>query len=86
MPTCTAALDPIDFSKNMLLGFKTITHACNVAFHRNITLDSTNKIYRYTVELETCNGCGTELLGTNFVLGPPLPAGYKLEFIRIDRK
>src|SRR5262245_5285131 len=28
MPNCKASLDSIDFSKHMLLGFKTITHAC----------------------------------------------------------
>jgi hypothetical protein len=80
--TCKPSLDPIDFSKHILLGFKTSTHACNAAFHRNIELDHTNKIYRFTVTIETCKGCGTPLLSTNFVIGPQIPAGYTLQFIK----
>jgi hypothetical protein len=41
-----------------------------------------NKEYRYTIEMELCTGCGTELTGTNWVVAPQLPAGYTLKFIQ----
>jgi hypothetical protein len=80
---CTATLDPVDFSKNCLIGFKVRSIACNAVFNRNITIDSANKIYRYTVTVEKCAGCGTNITSTNIVLAPQIPAGYKLEFVSI---
>lgn len=79
------ALDPVDFSKNMILGFKTTTSACNAAFHRKVEIDSLQKQYRYIVEIERCNGCGTELTSSNFVIAPQLPAGFTMTFIRIEK-
>lgn len=82
--TCNASLDAIDFSKNSLLGFKTQTNACNAAFHRNITIDTTAKTYTYTVTIEKCNGCGTGITSTNFVLGKKIPSGYQVKFVKKD--
>jgi hypothetical protein len=77
---CTASLDPIDFSKNCLLGFKVKAIACNAAFHRNVEIDSVKKIYRYTVTVEKCEGCGTDITSTNIILAPQIPMGYSLQF------
>ncbi|MBS3912893.1 MAG: hypothetical protein KG003_00185 [Bacteroidetes bacterium] len=82
--TCAAQLDAIDFSKNVLLGFKTETHACNAAFHRNISIDTTAKTYTFTVTIEKCDGCGTQLMSTNFLIGPKIPAGYQVNFVKKD--
>lgn len=73
-------LDVIDFSKNMLLGYRTLTVACNAAFNRHIAIDTATKVYLYEVTVEKCKGCGTELASNNFVIAPQLPAGYTLKF------
>lgn len=79
-----AALEKVDFSQNMIIGFKTKTNACNVAFHRKVEIDQVNKTYTYTVEVERCGGCGTELASSNFVVAPQLPSGYAIRFVRKD--
>lgn len=78
---CNATLEAVDFSKNCILGLKVRSIACNAVFHRNITIDSAKKIYRYTVNVEKCAGCGTNITSTNIVLAPQIPAGYKVEFV-----
>lgn len=78
---CNASLESVDFSKNIILGFKTKTNACNAAFHRSIDIDTVHKEYRYTVEMENCKGCGTELSSNNIVVAPKIPAGYALKLI-----
>lgn len=75
---CTATLDAVDFNKNCLIGYKVKVVACNVAFHRNIEIDSVKHEYRYTVTTEKCAGCGTDIVSTNIVLAPQVPAGYKV--------
>lgn len=82
---CNASLDAVDFSKNVIIGFKTVTNACNAAFHRSIQIDTVNKLYNYTVEVEKCKGCGTELTSYNIALGPKIPQGYTVKFIRKER-
>lgn len=77
---CTATLDPVDFSQQMIIGYKVKVIACNAAFYRHIELDSANKIYRYTVTTEKCSGCGSDITSTNIVLAPKVPAGYSVKF------
>lgn len=79
---CNSNLDPIDFSNQVLLGLKTEASACNVSFHRKIELDTAKKTYTYTVETNACGGCGTQLNSSNFVIGPKVPAGYSVVFVR----
>lgn len=79
---CNSNLDPIDFSNQVLLGMKTEAAACNVSFHRNIALDTAQKTYTYTVETNACGECGTQLNSSNFALGPKIPPGYRVVFIR----
>ena len=78
---CTATLDAVDFNTNCILGFKVRSIACNAAFHRNIEIDSVAKIYKYTVSVEKCAGCGTNITSTNIVVAPQIPTGYKLQFV-----
>lgn len=79
---CSAELEPVDFSKNMIIGYKTSTNACNAAFHRNISIDTAKKEYVYTVTIETCTGCGTPLTSTNIVVAPQIPSGYNLKLVK----
>lgn len=78
---CTATLDAVDFSKNCIIGYKVKVLACNAAFHRNISIDTTAKTYTYTVSVETCSGCGQEIASPNIMLAPQIPAGYALKFV-----
>ncbi len=81
---CTATLDAVDFSKNCIVGFKVKSVACNAAFHRNIEIDSAAKTYTYSVRVERCKGCGTDITSTNIVVAPQIPAGYKTIFVSIE--
>lgn len=83
---CTPAnLEAVDFTKNMIIGYKIKVNACNVGFHRKIEIDSIKKEYRYSIETELCGGCGTALTGTNFVVAPQIPAGYTLIYSNKNR-
>ena len=76
----TLKLENIDFSKHMLVGYKLKVYACNVAFHRKLIVDDNAKTYTYSIEMEICKGCNTELASPNWVIMPKLPAGYSLRF------
>jgi hypothetical protein len=75
----TANLASIDFDRNILLGINTQTTACNVGYRRVISIDTVEKVYRYTVTVNRCGPCRTKFRDPNFVLGPPLPAGFRFE-------
>jgi hypothetical protein len=64
----------------MLVGYKLKTYACNVAFHRKLIIDDSAKTYTYSIEMELCRGCNSELTSPNWVIMPKLPAGYKMVF------
>lgn len=76
----TQKLEAIDFSQHMLVGYKLKVYACNVAFHRKLIIDDSAKIYTYSIEMEVCKGCNSELTSPNWVIMPKLPAGYKMVF------
>lgn len=76
----TASMAPIDFTQKVLLGYRIKGNACNVAFHRIVEIDDTNKIYKYKVLVESCGGCGTDVTSTNIITAPKIPPGYKLVF------
>ena len=84
---CTpSSLDAVDFSKNMIIGYKIKVNACNVGFHRNISIDTTAKTFNYNIEYDLCRGCGAELTGTNIVVAPQIPLGYTLKFSSKERQ
>ena len=76
----TLKLENIDFTQHMLVGYKLKTYACNVAFHRKLTIDDSSKTYTYAIEQQLCRGCNTELTSPNWVIMPKLPAGYTIVF------
>jgi hypothetical protein len=76
----TLKLENIDFTQQMLVGYKLKTYACNVAFHRKLIIDDSTKTYTYFIEMELCRGCNSELTSPNWVIMPKLPAGYNMFF------
>ena len=76
----TQKLENIDFSQHMLVGYKLKVYACNVAFHRKLIIDDSAKTYTYSIEMETCKGCNSELTSPNWVIMPKLPVGYTMLF------
>ncbi|MBM3921059.1 MAG: hypothetical protein FJ347_07535 [Sphingomonadales bacterium] len=76
----TQKLENIDFSQHMLVGNKLRVFACNVAFHRKLIINDSNKTYTYDIEMELCKGCNSELSSPNWVIMPKLPAGYTMVF------
>lgn len=76
----TQKLENIDFSQHMLVGYKLKVYACNVAFHRKLIIDDNAKTYTYSIEMELCRGCNSELSSPNWVIMPKLPAGYTMVF------
>jgi hypothetical protein len=74
-------LPAVDFSRHMLIGLNSQTTACNVAYDREIALDTAAKVYKYTVVVQRCGECGTKFREPNWVLGPQLPAGYRFEAV-----
>lgn len=73
-------LPAIDFNAEALIGYKISQIACNVGFKKTITVDAVNKEYIYTVTLDKCTGCNTEITSHNWVVGPKIPPDYKVIF------
>lgn len=76
------SLPAVDFSKEVLLGFKISEIACNIGFKKTIMIDTAAKTYNYIVVLDRCTGCNTEITSHNWVVGPAIPAGYKVNFVK----
>jgi len=75
-----AGLENIDFSQNMLVGYKVTEFGCNLGMHRKLIVDETAKTYTYQVRVEVCGGCNSRLSSPNWVLMPQLPPGYTMRF------
>lgn len=76
------SLPAVDFSKEALLGFKISEIACNIGFKKTIQIDTQAKTYNYVVILDRCTGCNTEITSHNWVVGPAVPSGYKVNFVK----
>ena len=79
-PCLNYQLEPVDFSKYMLLG-NYAAGGCNVAFTRIVEQDEQAKKYSYTVKVREAGACKKLEYSMNWVLVPKLPAGYTVEFL-----
>ena len=86
MKNCSSlnTIPAVDFQKNSLIGNMVSTPACNIAFKRNLTVDHAAKTYTYTITTEKCTGCNQLLRSPNFVLTPPIPTNYTINWVVID--
>lgn len=76
-------LPAVDFNQEVLLAFKISEIACNVGFKKSILIDTAAKTYNYIVVLDKCTGCNTEITSHNWVVGPAIPTGFKVNFIKL---
>ncbi|MFA7401655.1 MAG: hypothetical protein WCZ21_03885 [Bacteroidales bacterium] len=78
--TCDASLNPINFNAYSLLGMYQ-RGTCRVNFERNVSTDSINKKYIYSIKVNECGNCKTNYEHMNWVLVPKIPDNWTVEFI-----
>jgi len=74
----TLTLPPVDFSEYSILIYKRYEHG-NVRFHRNVIVNTHNKVVVYTITTRNCycaDACRT--VSYNMVLVPKVEQGYKV--------
>jgi hypothetical protein len=54
---------------------------CRVNFERNVSTDSINKKYIYSIKVNECGNCKTNYEHMNWVLVPKIPDNWTVEFI-----
>tara|TARA_B100001939_G_C16874838_1_gene588147 strand:+ start:707 stop:1180 length:474 start_codon:yes stop_codon:yes gene_type:complete len=72
----------INFNNYTLLG-KPIWASCKHKIKRDVTEDTSNNKYIYTIEIKECGECSELNMVENWVLVPKIPSGYTVDFIII---
>lgn len=69
----------IDFTQYTLLGRYAYAQ-CTGSYFREVTKDTTNKRYNFTITVESCGSCNCLSQNMNWVLVPKLPENYTVRF------
>lgn len=69
----------IDFSAYTLLGRYAYTNNTG-SYYRNVTIDTANLRYNYTITVENCGSCNCLSQNMNWVTVPKLPADWTVKF------
>jgi hypothetical protein len=69
----------IDFTQYTLLGRYAYAQ-CTGSYLREVTKDTTNKRYNFTITVESCGSCDCLSQNMNWVLVPKLPENYTVRF------
>ncbi len=76
----TANLPEIDFKQYSLIGKYTQGGGCEVEYNRYLDIDTVNKVYNYTIEVDYESDCDMLIMNMNWALVPTIPDSYTVSF------